>query len=105
MEGNTNLHNETEKWKKQVNDTKAAVEIWYSKRISLQENKKTAIENNNNLGVKVKQLENEIKQWLIVYSTTVFQSIQNLNRLNLAKKPKNCVIFDFLATNRMKIKA
>ena len=26
MEGNTNLHNETEKWKKQVNDTNAAAE-------------------------------------------------------------------------------
>ena len=26
MEGNTNLHNETVKWKKQVNDTNAVVE-------------------------------------------------------------------------------
>jgi hypothetical protein len=102
MEGNTNLHNETEKWKKQVNDTNAAVEQLLAEKqdLVLEKNQftrewKTAIENNNNLGVKVKQLENEIKQWLIVYSTTVFQSIQNLNRLKLAKKILKLFYFDF----------
>ena len=48
MEGNTNLHNETEKLKNQLKRE------W-----------KTVIEDNKNLGVKVKQLENEKKQWLI----------------------------------------
>jgi hypothetical protein len=48
MEGNTNLHNETEKLKNQLRRE------W-----------KTVIEDNKNLGVKVKQLENEKKQWLI----------------------------------------
>jgi hypothetical protein len=72
MEGNTNLHNETEKLKKQVNDTNAAVEQLLAEKqdLVLEKNQltrewKTAIEDNNNLGVKVKQPENEKKQWSI----------------------------------------
>jgi len=35
MEGNTNLHNETEKLKKQVNDTNAAVEQLLAEKLDM----------------------------------------------------------------------